>query len=86
VPDATRHRVLLFPPGRHDARGEVRRRALDEVARYAVDVPVHVVGERAGATEAHLVLVRPDGHAAWSGPIGDLPDLVRFMDRLYRRA
>jgi hypothetical protein len=43
---------------------------------------------RAGqdAAEAHLVLVRLDGHAAWSGPIGDLPDLVRFMDRLYRRA
>jgi hypothetical protein len=87
VPDATRHRVLFFPPRRHDARAEVQRRALDDVlARYAIDVPVHAVGERAGAAEAHLVLVRPDGHAAWSGPIGDLPDLVRFMDRLYRRA
>ena len=69
------------------------RLAVDEVlGRYAVDVSVHVIPAKErrlheiyGAKDnARLFLVRPDGHVAFVGSLGDLDDLATQMNALFR--
>jgi 2-polyprenyl-6-methoxyphenol hydroxylase-like FAD-dependent oxidoreductase len=88
----TGHHLLLFEGLEPNPALDAYRLAVDEVlGRYAVGVSVHVIpaNERRlheiyGAKDkARLFLVRPDGHVAFVGSLGDLDDLATQMNALF---
>jgi hypothetical protein len=88
----TGHHLLLFEGLEPNPALDAYRLAVDEVlGRYAVDVSVHVIPAKErrlheiyGAKDkARLFLVRPDGHVAFVGSLGDLDDLATQMNALF---
>ena len=89
----TGHHLLLFEGLEPDPALDAYRLAVDEVlGRYAADTSVHIVPAKEprlheiyGVKEkARLFLVRPDGHVAFVGSLGDLGDLATHMNALFR--
>jgi hypothetical protein len=88
----TGHHLLLFEGLEPDPALDAYRLAVDEVlGRYAVDTPVHIIptNERTlhhlyGANKPRLYLIRPDGHIAYAGSLGELGGLVALLGELFR--
>ena len=89
----TGHHLLLFEGLEPDPALDAYRLAVDEVlGRYAADTSVHIVPAKEPRLheiyrikeKARLFLVRPDGHVAFVGSLGDLGDLATHMNALFR--
>jgi 2-polyprenyl-6-methoxyphenol hydroxylase-like FAD-dependent oxidoreductase len=86
------HHLLLFEGLEPDPALDAYRLAVDEVlGRYAVDASVHIIptNERTlhhlyGANKPRLYLIRPDGHIAYAGSLGELGGLVALLSELFR--
>jgi 2-polyprenyl-6-methoxyphenol hydroxylase-like FAD-dependent oxidoreductase len=85
----TGHHLLLFQGSDPNADQHAIQQLL---GHYRLECHVHVVppAERAlhqlyGATSARAVLIRPDGHIAYTGSPHDTDPLASYLDRLYVR-
>jgi 2-polyprenyl-6-methoxyphenol hydroxylase-like FAD-dependent oxidoreductase len=89
----TGHHLLLFQgPTPEPALGAYRRAIEEVLGRYAVEAPVHVIAASQhklhrlyGAGAARFFLIRPDGHVAYTGSLGDLGGLAAYLDGLSGR-
>jgi 2-polyprenyl-6-methoxyphenol hydroxylase-like FAD-dependent oxidoreductase len=87
----TEHHPLLFEGLDPDPALYAYRLAVEEVlGRYEVDTTVHLLStteagllELYGAHLSRLFLVRPDGHVSFVGGLGNLGDLVTYLDGLF---
>jgi 2-polyprenyl-6-methoxyphenol hydroxylase-like FAD-dependent oxidoreductase len=87
----TGHHLLLFQGP--DPATNADRHAIDQLLdHYPLETHVHVVPaadralhRRYGARTARVVLIRPDGHVAYTGSPRDPGSLASYLDRLYVR-
>ena len=90
----TRHHLLLFEGLEPSPALDAYRLAIDDVlGRYAVDTSIHVIPAKErrlheiyGVKDKarRLFLIRPDGHVAFVGSLGELDNLVTHMNALFR--
>jgi hypothetical protein len=84
------HHLLVLPAAADADPGPALVAVKAQLGRFALDVGVHVVDaeetaiHRAyGARRPALVLVRPDGHVGWRGPLDGVDRLGAHLSRWY---